>query len=917
MIISQTPAATTTTTTVASAPKPALPSISEPEYRNLFASVNSTFTEILLYEIETLLSEDFAQAYTQFRSAQVNYETQIWRWPYNGEAAYPFSSDLRNSGKSLNMLLEKGLPLRSDAEKAKAGALANKPRPADIPATAAERLAEADAEFAAGKDFHTKARYRSSIASFKRATLLYESADARTRAEVLKSKVDATRYGKYSPHHLVEADQYLQEDASLCALSNNDAIQRGTGLLEKASRSYENILAWGAEREAMEARDRAFIARQSADWLHSELNAAGEYSAAATQFSDAEGKLESSHFDEATALYDNAAVAFEIARLSAGDLECSAKAAFEKAAQALADQKIKLKTQEFEEDANFLEAEVLLASADYRLLTANFAASHLDSMEALNQIAISDGRFKTLLNEQEGAREVAREATKQSEADRLALEKSAKEEADRLAREAQLSAAEAQAAAMTKELAASATELAVKSAELEALQSALAQTEAEMRAKAENDAVEKAALAWQAAEAKAAAQAAALVAAQAKADRLAREAQLSAAEAQATAKTVELAASAAELAAKSAELEALQSALVQTEAEMRAKAENDIVEKAALERQAAEAKAAAQAAALAAAQAEADRLAREAHLSTAEAQAAANTVELAAIAAELAAKSAELEALQSALVQTEAEVRAKAEKDAVEKAALERQAAEAKPAAQAVALAAAQAEAARLAAEQAESTRLAAEQAEATRYAAELAESARLASERAFASRQAAEQAESTRLAAERATKEAIVLETTAHSAIDQARKAYDKAVARNARNNYPALLAKGAKEIEASRQAFDSGDLLSASAKAESARAILEGISEFAPLPATYKIGMVPERKNMDNLWSIAASPFGYNDPYKWTILYKANKTTLPDPSNPDLLWPGQVIKIPSIGGELREGSWDPKKTYPPRAKR
>ena len=790
MIISQAPPATTTTTTVAPAPKPALPSISEPEYRNLFAAANSTFTEILLYEIETLLPEDFAQAYVQFQTAKVNYETQIWRWPYDGEAAYPFSGDLRNSEKSLNVLLEKGLPLRSDAEKAKAGALADKPRPADIPATAVERLAEADAEFAAGKDFHTMARYRSSIASFKRATLLYESADARARAEVLKSKADAAGYGKYSPHHLAEADQYLQEDASLYALSNNDAMLRGADLLGKASRSYENILAWGAECEATEARDRALIARRSADWLHSELNAAEEYSAAATHFSDAEGKLESSHFDEATALYDKATVGFEIARLGAGDLECSAKAAFERAAQALADQKTRLKTQKFEEDANLLEAEVLLASADDKLLTANFAASYLDSMEALNQIAISDGRLQALLNE----REAAREAAKQSEADRLALEKSAKEEADRLAREAQLSAAEAQAAAKTAELAASAAELAAKSSELEALRTALARTEAEMRAKAEKDAVEKAALERQAAEARASAQA--------EAARLAAEQ-----------------AEAARLAAEQATNEATSPTILSGTEEYATLPAAYIVDLLP------------------------ERKGKDSLASIAGAEYGYNDARKWTILYE-ANKSSLYDPANPNLLRTgqvivipsiRGEIRSGTWDPGKTYPLFEKD----------------------------------------------------------------------------------LSAETEILDAIDQARNAYDKAVARNARNNYPALLAKGAKEIEASRQAFDSGDSLTASAKAESARAILEGISEFAPLPATYKIGMVPERKNMDNLWSIAASPFGYNDPYKWTILYNANKPTLPDPSNPNLLRPGQVIKIPSIGGELREGQWDPKKTYPPRTKR
>ncbi len=86
-------------------------------------------------------------------------------------------------------------------------------------------------------------------------------------------------------------------------------------------------------------------------------------------------------------------------------------------------------------------------------------------------------------------------------------------------------------------------------------------------------------------------------------------------------------------------------------------------------------------------------------------------------------------------------------------------------------------------------------------------------------------------------------------------------------------------------------------------------------PLPATYKVRLIPERR--DCLWRIAEYPFVYNNPLKWPVLYEANKKTFRDPNNPNLIFPGQVLKIPSIKGEAREGEWDPSKTYEPLPKK
>ena len=57
------------------------------------------------------------------------------------------------------------------------------------------------------------------------------------------------------------------------------------------------------------------------------------------------------------------------------------------------------------------------------------------------------------------------------------------------------------------------------------------------------------------------------------------------------------------------------------------------------------------------------------------------------------------------------------------------------------------------------------------------------------------------------------------------------------------------------------------------------------------------------DCLWNIAAKPQVYGDPLKWTVLYNANKEKLAQPENPDLIYPGTILDIPSVNGEIRRG--------------
>ena len=81
--------------------------------------------------------------------------------------------------------------------------------------------------------------------------------------------------------------------------------------------------------------------------------------------------------------------------------------------------------------------------------------------------------------------------------------------------------------------------------------------------------------------------------------------------------------------------------------------------------------------------------------------------------------------------------------------------------------------------------------------------------------------------------------------------------------------------------------------------------------LPARYVVR--PWDTFGDCFWNIAARSWVYGNPYRWPLLYKANKEKLPEPGNPNLLEPGIILDIPPLKGEVREGVWDSGVRYHP----
>ena len=107
----------------------------------------------------------------------------------------------------------------------------------------------------------------------------------------------------------------------------------------------------------------------------------------------------------------------------------------------------------------------------------------------------------------------------------------------------------------------------------------------------------------------------------------------------------------------------------------------------------------------------------------------------------------------------------------------------------------------------------------------------------------------------------------------------------------------------------FASEDYASAGDSAQKALDALSAVTDVTPLPAYYKVQKWLTTK--DCLWNIAANPAIYGNPFLWEKLYNANKANLTQPKNPDLLMPGDIITIPSIKGEYREGTYDPSIKY------
>jgi len=122
-------------------------------------------------------------------------------------------------------------------------------------------------------------------------------------------------------------------------------------------------------------------------------------------------------------------------------------------------------------------------------------------------------------------------------------------------------------------------------------------------------------------------------------------------------------------------------------------------------------------------------------------------------------------------------------------------------------------------------------------------------------------------------------------------------------------IAARSAEEWDVAIEAANNVINILAYAEAPDAKASDGNTPDGNALPATYTVRTWALSR--DCLWNIAGRPWAYGDPFKWKLIYDANKSKMPETGNPDLIHPGMVLDIPSIKGEARQGMWEADKTY------
>ncbi len=130
-------------------------------------------------------------------------------------------------------------------------------------------------------------------------------------------------------------------------------------------------------------------------------------------------------------------------------------------------------------------------------------------------------------------------------------------------------------------------------------------------------------------------------------------------------------------------------------------------------------------------------------------------------------------------------------------------------------------------------------------------------------------------------------------------------------KENYPIAYEAATKSLSQAEGAFEKEDWDNANAYSKQVLDILADVKDITPLPKYYVVR--PWATDRDCFWNISGRPYVYNNPYLWENLYEANKKALPKPEDPNLILPGMKMEIPSLSGEFRDGTYNPKVEYEP----
>jgi len=147
-----------------------------------------------------------------------------------------------------------------------------------------------------------------------------------------------------------------------------------------------------------------------------------------------------------------------------------------------------------------------------------------------------------------------------------------------------------------------------------------------------------------------------------------------------------------------------------------------------------------------------------------------------------------------------------------------------------------------------------------------------------------------------------------AKSALNRLKDRLAQVSAWNAKTHFPEEYSRGVALYNQSfGEFFDDEEYvksLDTSNRALDVLSVIRYVVTESTQPAYYMVRLLPG--NTDCLWNIAGYDFIYGDPWKWRILYDANKDSLTERDNPDLILPEMKLVIPALEGETRLGTWD-----------
>jgi len=882
---------TTTTIAVPVTTTVAQPSVTEIELRNLFGQANALKTEADQYDMVSVMPATYNATDADFKAAKAAYDAAMDDVSFDGVKSYPVKEKLENSIAMWEYLLDQGMPIRVQEESDKATDMKFAAMSAEAPDFAGDRFQGADELFTEAQSLADGKEYTMAIPAFQQAAAAYDVAAEKAKANKLREKIFANGYAKYADSNFQIAEQKYKAEESLWASRSLEDLKAGADSLREANSYYEFVISTGAEYKSFEGKDRALQAQDKALSIKANVNAPEEYNSASDILNEALGNQTNGNYESASLWFEDAAKAFDSAYDASKTLQSADEDAIAAAETAVNASVQKYKASGLENNVYLPEATSFLDKAKAQYVDKLFSDSTVNANEAANYAGLSDNYVDSELQKIADAKAKAlQEAQAKLAADKAAADPAMADARTRMAWAENNNIS----ADYPKEYKDASSSMKASEISYSNERYVPAKSLAEDVSTVLSDGFQAKVLADRKAIADEKARQAELAAAKAVARSNADTAMTDAQNRMAWANENGIKADYPEeyAAASSAMIgsfvaygnEDYANATVKAN-EVSSILSDDFQGKVAADRKAAQD---------AAAQLLADKAAADPAMADARTRMAwAENNNIGADYpkeykdASTSMKASEIAYSNKRYVSAKGlaeDVSATLSDDFQSKVLADRAP---KP----------------VIVEPAPVVVEPAPQPVVVEPAPVVVEPAPQPAV------QQGPTAEELAAAAKAAAKAA------AQADIDKAQNKYDWAISKNAQNNFPELLAKGSAELAGAKTAFSSEDFAGASSKALTAFATLSGIGEFAPLPAVYVVRLIPARR--DCLWRIAEYSFIYNNPLKWPVLYEANKKTFKDPSNPNLIFPNQVLQIPSIKGETRSGTWDAKKTYNPLPKK